>query len=289
MKKLLKLFLILFLLWQFIGIITAYYTTRGNSLEITHLLKESNLPFQELILKTENSSTLNIAASYLPAQKDTAVIILAGIRGNRVAGLPHANYYHKKGYGVLLIDLRATGESEGHFLSFGYHEKAELLAGVEFLNQQNISHIGAHGMSLGAATIIYSFAEKTDYAFVVLESPYDNIRQAFYNRMPILPLDNFIFKPLVFWTKVMAKVEMKDLAPEDYIHLYKGKMLLIAGDREEKVRPIETQQLFDKMTTSDKYLEWIEGARHVHFFNQYPDRMKVILDEFYDVESWSDY
>lgn len=279
LKKTFSLLLTLFLIWQIIGLIGAYIALSGNPLEIGHLLKDSGLNFKEINLST--SDNLKIKASFhSSSQRDTAVIILAGIRGNRGACLKHAAYYKQRGYGVLLIDLRATGESEGEFLSFGFHEKQELLAGIDYLNKEGYTKIGAHGMSMGAATIVYSFAEKTDYAFVILESVYDNIQQAFYNRLPIVPLDNFIFKPLHFWTYQLADIQFNQLAPDQLIHLYQGPLLIIAGDREEKVKPEETQRMYDLSTSLQKQLYWIKGAKHFNFLKHYPMQTKEAFDNF---------
>lgn len=269
----------LFLAWQMVGLTGAYIALSGNPLEISDLLKNSGLKLEEVSLSTPGDIKIN--ASFLSCtSRDTAVIILAGIRGNSAACLEHAAYYQEKGYGILLIDLRATGESEGKFLSFGFHEKQELLAGVNFLEKEGYTHIGAHGMSMGAATIVYSFAEKTDYAFVILESVYDNIQQAFYNRLPIVPLNNFIFKPLHFWVYQLAGIQFNQLTPDELIHLYQGPILIIAGDQEKRVRPEETKRMYDLSTSPKKQLHWIKGAKHLNFLKHYPEQTKAAFDNF---------
>jgi hypothetical protein len=53
----------------------------------------------------------------------------------------------------------------------------------------------AHGHSLGAATIAYSFKDFKDYSFVVLESCYDNIDHAFEHRMQRIHLPLLLAYP----------------------------------------------------------------------------------------------
>ena len=62
----------------------------------------------------------------------------------------------------------------------------------DFLRAQGYRYVGAHGISLGAATICYSLKEVSDLAFVVLESSYDTMQHAFYNRVELYNVPRFL-------------------------------------------------------------------------------------------------
>ena len=90
-----------------------------------------------------------------------------------------ADFYYKNNYNVLLQDLRGTGKSGGDAITFGWHERKDLLAAFNFLKEKNgIDTIAVHGLSLGAATITSRYQEKPDYYSVVLESCSGNIENA---------------------------------------------------------------------------------------------------------------
>lgn len=266
--------------WYGVGFLGAVFATQGLAVEFDDVEKISNQSVQAVSFKSTDD--VIISAWFVPSKisNDTAVIVLSGIRGNRLSAVYHAEFYLQKGYSVLLPDLRATGKSKGKYVTLGWQERHDLLAACDFLEQKKYQHIAAHGMSLGAATIIYSFQEKTDYAFVVLESSYDNIYNAFYNRLPVLSLKHFIFHPLRFWTEYLMEVETEELCPEQYVHLYHGKTLFIAGDSEHQVKVADTERLYQKCTSPYKTLHWMKGKKHVNFLRHYSEEVRGVFDAF---------
>ena len=82
---------------------------------------------------------LNIVAWYTPPPGDSgdAVLLLHGHSGNRDQLLVHADYLLEAGYGLLAIDFRHHGESEGAFTSMGYHEIKDARAAYRFLTKKS--------------------------------------------------------------------------------------------------------------------------------------------------------
>lgn len=281
-KRLFLLAFILFSVWYAVGFIGALIATQANAIYFEDIKTISEQTVESVSFQSTNDVT--ISAWFVPSStgNDTVVVVLSGIRGNRLNCMRHAEFYLKKGYGVLLPDLRATGKSDGRYVTLGWQERHDLLAACDFLKQKGVAYIGAHGMSLGAATIIYSFQEKIDYAFVVLESSYDNIYNAFYNRLPILGLDHFIFHPLRFWAEYLMEVETEQLCPEEFVHLYQGNILFIAGDSEHQVKVADTEYLYQKCTSSHKTLYWMKGRKHVNFLKHYSEEVVPVFEDFFE-------
>jgi cephalosporin-C deacetylase-like acetyl esterase len=50
------------------------------------------------------------------------VVLLPGVRANRLSMVSRERFLHAAGYSVLLLDFRATGESPGNAITFGYRE-----------------------------------------------------------------------------------------------------------------------------------------------------------------------
>ena len=63
------------------------------------------------------------------------VLLVHSIRSNRLEMLSRARFLNKHGYGVLLIDLRAHGETPGKRITFGVRESADVEAAVGFLRK----------------------------------------------------------------------------------------------------------------------------------------------------------
>ena len=66
---------------------------------------------------------------------------------------PVAELYLERGYLVYAIDQRASGESENPLVSFGYFEKQDVAALVDYAKQQSPElPVVVHGQSMGGAT-----------------------------------------------------------------------------------------------------------------------------------------
>lgn len=88
----------------------------------------------------------------MPPENGVLVILLHGYGGNRTAMLWHAEQLAKAGYGVLLYDERASGESEGSYRSYGWEDPRDVGGALAFLREKtevNPETIGIAGCSIG--------------------------------------------------------------------------------------------------------------------------------------------
>src|SRR5205809_5962315 len=63
-----------------------------------------------------------------------AILLLPGIRANRLSMIRRARFLRSAGYSVLLIDFQATGESKGDHITFGWKESRDVIAAVDFIH-----------------------------------------------------------------------------------------------------------------------------------------------------------
>ena len=237
-------------------------------------------PVQKITVITRDHVKLNVWFS--GSNKDSAVIFLHGIHANSVLMLNRAKIYLQKGYSVLIPDLRASGMSGGDAVTFGWKERLDLLACVQWLKDKKYRRIGVHGCSLGAAAIAYSLEEKSDYAFMVMESCYDNIDHAFANRTFDSGFNRLLFWPVFFFTERKTGATADQLSPLNCVHLYKGPLLYLAGDKEIQIPLEETHAMFQAFGSSVKQLRIFTGARHVDFQRFDPELYNKTLTGFLD-------
>ena len=84
-----------------------------------------------------------------------SVLLMHGIRANRLELVDRAQFLHEKGFTVLLFDFQATGESTGEHITFGHLEAANARSAFDFLRRKTPNErIGVIGMSLGGASAI---------------------------------------------------------------------------------------------------------------------------------------
>jgi len=123
-------------------------------------------PHEEVTLTTEDG--LDLAAWYVPSENGAAVIVFPG-RGSRV---PQARMLAEAGYGVLMLDMRGQGDSEGMPNVLGWGSTKDLDAAVDYLQERpdvEEGRIGGIGFSVGGELMIQEAAENDGLAAVVSE------------------------------------------------------------------------------------------------------------------------
>lgn len=104
---------------------------------------------------------LEMAGWYIPPQNGATIILLHGYYGNRTQMTWHAGVLAEGGYGVLMYDERASGESEGDHRSFGWEDPADVGGALGYLNgrlETDPTRIGIAGCSIGGQIALQSMA-----------------------------------------------------------------------------------------------------------------------------------
>ena len=97
--------------------------------------EDYGLSFEEINLIATDGTRL--AAWFVPAEhaNGSAVVLVHGRGANRSALLPTADVLARHGYSLLMLDLRAHGQSEGDIVTYGYYESLDVIAGLTYLVQ----------------------------------------------------------------------------------------------------------------------------------------------------------
>jgi uncharacterized protein len=112
-----------------------------------------------------------------------AVLLLPGIRANRLSMVERGRFLRRAGYSVLLIDFQATGETAGDHITFGWKESRDVLAAINFVRQADrTAPVAIIGSSLGGvASLLATPPLKIDA--LIIEEVYPTIEIATRNRM----------------------------------------------------------------------------------------------------------
>ncbi|QYG93537.1 hypothetical protein HC251_14620 [Iamia sp. SCSIO 61187] len=89
---------------------------------------------------------------YVPSRDGAAVVVLHGAGSTRTDVLDHAVVLARHGLGVLLLDARGHGRSEGTAMDLGWWGDSDVAAAVTFLRGRpdvDDDRIGAVGLSMG--------------------------------------------------------------------------------------------------------------------------------------------
>jgi hypothetical protein len=121
------------------------------------------VPHEQVSVTTSDS--LELTGSYVPSKNRAAVILFPG--ATRSA---EARMLIRHGYGVLLLNPRGQGTSEGDTIRWAGDR--DLLAGAEYLKTRpdvDDDRIGGFGFSVGGEILIEAAAQSPDFKAIVSE------------------------------------------------------------------------------------------------------------------------
>jgi pimeloyl-ACP methyl ester carboxylesterase len=169
--------LLVFLLFESLLIIYVIVPGLGGY-QMTHPIRipieldpaDLGLEFEEVSFVT--SDDVRIAAWYLPTSNGATVICGHGFNGNRTGCVPNTLILAENGFGLLLIDHRAQGESQGERFSMAEDGGRDFLAAFQFLLRQDgvdPDRIGVMGLSAGGQSALYAAAQEERIVAVVAD------------------------------------------------------------------------------------------------------------------------
>lgn len=233
----------------------------------------------------DNERGIAISGWWCPVKNSRAsVLLLPGIRANRLSMVDRARFLRAAGYSTLLIDLQGTGETKGDHITFGWNESHDVAAAVAFLHEHSRStKVAVIGSSLGGAAALFA-TPSTKFDAMVLEAVYPTIEIATRNRLQrYLGRAGPRLSPLLLLQlKPRTGIDPKLLRPIDYIAGINCPVMILSGRNDPNTRIGDSSALFDA-AKNPKKLWTIAGAQHVDLYNyaraEYERRVLAFLEE----------
>ncbi len=175
---------------------------------------------------------------------------------------------------MLLIDLQAHGESSGDEITFGYLERFDVRAAVEFAKSRHPSEpIAVDGSSLGGAAAL--LASPLGIDALIVESVYPTIEEAVEDRtrMRVGPLGPLAAAILLSQFEFQLGFSAAELRPIDKIESAGCPVLVLSGSEDLHTTLAETKRLFER-AREPKELFIFEGAAHTDLERFDPQRYR---------------
>jgi pimeloyl-ACP methyl ester carboxylesterase len=137
------------------------------------------LQFEEVSFDVRDARTgqaIRIAGWWIPHAEagGRTVILLHGYADAKVGAIAWAPTWHKLGWNILAIDLRAHGESGGDYCTGGFFERDDVSQVIDQLRARRPAEtrrLALFGVSFGAAVAVATAALRDDVDAIVLDSP----------------------------------------------------------------------------------------------------------------------
>lgn len=242
------------------------------------------VPHEDVVIA---SPVGKLAAWYLPGTNGRTLIGLHGINDNKEQWLAPAVDLQRRGYGVLLLDFRGHGQSEGRFVTFGDRETEDVRAVLNYLRMRgdvDVARIGAMGLSLGAITAIIAAARLPELRAVVAEAAFGDLKQdlggAFhrFTGLPAFPFANLV----VFWGRLMVGAKLSQLRPIAVVDRIAPRAIFIIGDlKDNLVAEPQTSAALFAHAGEPKQLWQLSDVPHVGAYAADPVAYIDRLDAFF--------
>ncbi|MED1468135.1 alpha/beta hydrolase [Bacillus salipaludis] len=219
-----------------------------------------------------------------PHQTDRYIIISHGVTETKINSIKYMNLFLERGFNVLIYDHRRHGESGGRTTSFGYYEKFDLKAVVDWLKEEQGTNLllGIHGESMGAATMLLYAGMLEDGAdFYIADCPFSDFRAQLaylikkdFKLFPeiLLPIGDLILR-------IRDKYSIRNVSPISVIENIQHPVLFIHSRKDDYILPSMTQDLFEHKK-GPKMLYIAEKGRHAQSFNENRTDYERVIDEF---------
>ena len=244
-----------------------------------------HLPREAVALTSLDGTPL--AAWFIRGARPQTVLLLHGYTACKDDMLSHAAFLHAGGYSVLLLDLRACGESGGKAVTLGGHEREDVQAAIAYLQTRpdvDAAHIGVLGLSLGAALAILAAADSTAVRAVVAESAFRSVRSAVrqnfrrFTHLPSFPWAELTTR-LAEWRQ---HVRAGRVVPEREVERLRRCALLLIHAADDAVISIRDSEAIFARAVEPKTFWRIASAPHAMAYNLLRDEYAARVLAFFD-------
>ncbi|MEA5051760.1 MAG: alpha/beta hydrolase [Oscillospiraceae bacterium] len=221
---------------------------------------------------------LRLHAYFLPAagRAKRAVLCAHGYRGSYDYDFSGAaRWLHENGCDLLLIDERAHGRSEGHYICYGAKERFDVRDWANWLDKRYDGALPVYldGLSMGAATVLMASGLVlpgsvrgivADCGFTSPRAIFEhNIRSLYH--LPVYPLLWFFG----LYCRVFAKFGLGDASTLDALRVNTRPVLLVHGGADNFVPTRMSRENYDACT-APKELYIVEGVGHAASYPEDP-------------------
>jgi pimeloyl-ACP methyl ester carboxylesterase len=197
------------------------------------------------------------------------IIFVHGLNRSRVEMLERAADANRRGYGVLLFDLRNHGESGRAYTTIGIFESRDVCAASHFVkNEAGERPQIVWGVSMGASSAILAAKQCPGFSAIISDSSFLSFRDTVGHhltllfRLPAFPIANLI----VAITGYRVGFNPVDGDVEAVVRNLNIPILFIAGGADRRMPPSLAGMMFKETKNPLKQLLVVPGAGHGEAF-----------------------
>lgn len=210
------------------------------------------------------------------ARGHPCIIYLHGNSASQLEGRFLVQLFVPVGISVFCFDFSGSGDSDGEYVSLGFHEKDDLSAAIEFLRTNyKIHKIALWGRSMGAATAIFGLAEHPEISAAVLDSPFAVLKDVIFSIASHYHVGLFLtdstMEAMDKAANELAHFHIDDVNPIDHITDCYSPVFIIHASQDYTIPMEQSKHIFDEYKTDLKVYRIIDGD---HYSKRPPEVLK---------------
>ncbi len=236
---------------------------------------------EDYIVKGFEDYDLHVEFLKNPVPSTKYAILSHGYTDNRMGSLKYVPMYMDLGYNCIIYDLRGHGENEPTFTTYGTRESKDLKCLIEDTRERykDLTELGLHGESLGAATTITVLGEKPEVDFVVADCGFSDIENVLKEGYRKANVPTFLVDVADFTGRLRYHYSLKDMRPIDSLDENTVPILFIHGADDHFILPKNSEDMANR-TKGYSEIHLIPGAGHAESILTAPEQYKEYVKAF---------
>ena len=190
------------------------------------------------------------------------------------------------GRSALVVDQRAGGRSDGHFITFGVKESRDCRAWVEYITKKfgPEQKIILTGISMGAATVLMTggMALPENVVGILADCGYTSAEDIIRKVLVQIHLPQFLYHAIRLGGILFGGFDLRDASPREALKRCRVPVIFFHGEDDDYV-PCSMSQTNYEVCPTPKRLVTVPGAGHGLSFpvdkDRYINELKIFTHE----------
>lgn len=208
----------------------------------------NSLPKHDQYIQSPHGYRLH--AVFIPKGSSKKTVILVHGRTYTLMGsFKYVEIFRSRGFNTLLVDNRYHGKSGGENSTYGYFERDDVKAWVDWMfeNTGKDSLVGFHGESLGSVIGLMHMTVDNRVSFYVLDGAIASLTRTVESRLwddygipafPLIPLTSLM-------SMIQGGMSFDDISPIQFIGDIKIPVFFVHGEKDRYSSSGSSKQLFE--------------------------------------------
>lgn len=243
-----------------------------------------NTYHQDVVIKNRKGENLHGVEFRNPSNSNVWVVCLHGWTNVNREMSSYAMEFYRRGFNVLLPDLRGHNNSEHKFVTMGWLDRLDVVDWINSIVAENPrARIIIHGTSMGGATTMMTTGEELPSNVVVAieDCGFTSVKDIFVDRcirkyhLPpklVIPQASFI-------NKIINGFYFGEASSVEQLKNSKTPTLFIHGDKDDFVLLDNLNPVYEACAApKEKYI--IKGAEHAVSSHWFHEEYWAVVDAF---------